>query len=126
GRRAGPQILNDAEARDGPATVDGPLEACGPTTAMPHYEPNAGADRRLAEGDVVLLDLWAGPGKGSVFADQTWMGFAGRSPDMDVRRVWQAVKAARDAAVRLVPERRGPEGAMRGGQADGDAGAGLD
>src|SRR5207248_10746468 len=27
--------------------------------------PISGADRRLAPGDVVLLDLWAGPGRGS-------------------------------------------------------------
>ena len=80
-------------------TNEGPIVAFGPTTAMPHYEPHAGADRRLAEGDVVLLDLWAGPGRGSVFADQTWMGFAGRTPDAEVGRVWQAVKGARDAAV---------------------------
>src|SRR5439155_1170641 len=73
---------------------------------------------RVPYGVVELLDLWGGPGKGSVFADQTWMGFAGRSPDMDVRRVWQAVKAARDAAVRLLQERWGPDGAMTGAQVD--------
>src|SRR5206468_12693872 len=77
----------EAMERAGLWTNDGPIVAFGPTSAMPHYEPHAGADRRLAEGDVVLLDLWAGPGQGSVFAAQTWMGFAGRSPDADVRRV---------------------------------------
>src|SRR5438874_508594 len=114
----GQQRVRDAMERAGLWTDDGPIVAFGPTSAMPHYEPHAGADRRLAEGDVVLLDLWAGPGKGSVFADQTWMGFAGRSPDMHVRRVWQAVKAARDAAVRLLQERWGPDGAMTGAQVD--------
>ncbi len=92
----------EAIERAGLWTNDGPIVAFGPTTAMPHYEPHPGADRRLAAGDVVLLDLWAGPGRGSVFADQTWMGFAGRAPDADVRRVWQAVKGAREAAVRLL------------------------
>ena len=80
-------------------TNEGPIVAFGATTAMPHYEPHPGADRRLAAGDVMLLDLWAGPGRGSVFADQTWMAFAGRAPDQEVRRVWQTVKGARDAAV---------------------------
>jgi len=112
------QRVRDAMERAGLWTDDGPIVAFGPTSAMPHYEPHPGADRRLAAGDVVLLDLWAGPGKGSVFADQTWMGFAGRSPDADVRRVWQAVKAARDAAVRLLQERWGPDGAMTGAQVD--------
>ncbi|HZH80504.1 MAG TPA: M24 family metallopeptidase, partial [Gemmatimonadales bacterium] len=96
------QRVFEAIERAGLWTNDGPIVAFGPTTAMPHYEPHPGADRRLAAGDVVLLDLWAGPGRGSVFADQTWMGFAGRSPDAEVRRVWQTVKGARDAAVRLL------------------------
>jgi Xaa-Pro aminopeptidase len=93
------QRVLDAIERAGLWTNDGPIVAFGPTSAMPHYQPHPGADRRLAAGDVVLLDLWAGPGQGTVFADQTWMGFVGRSPDADVRRVWQAVKGARDAAV---------------------------
>src|SRR5947207_3042073 len=108
----------EAMERAGLWTNDGPIVAFGPTSAMPHYEPHPGADRRLAPGDVVLLDLWAGPGQGSVFADQTWMGFAGRSPDADVRRVWQAVKGARDAAVRFLRERWRPDGAVTGAQVD--------
>jgi Xaa-Pro aminopeptidase len=93
------QRVLEAIERAGLWTNEGPIVAFGATTAMPHYEPHAGADRRLAPGDVVLLDLWAGPGRGSVFADQTWMAVNGREPDADVRRVWQAVKGARDAAV---------------------------
>ena len=112
------QRVLDAMGRAGLWTNDGPIVAFGPTSAMPHYEPHPGADRHLAAGDVVLLDLWAGPGKGSVFADQTWMGFVGRSPDADVRRVWQAVKGARDAAVRLLRERWRPDGAVTGAQVD--------
>jgi Xaa-Pro aminopeptidase len=54
---------------------------------------------------VILLDLWAGPALGSVFADQTWVGFSGRAPDADVRRVWGAVRGARDAAVELLRAR---------------------
>jgi len=73
------QRVLEAIARAGLWTNDGPIVAFGPTSAMPHYEPHPGSDRRLAAGDVVLLDLWAGPGQGSVFADQTWMGsWAGR------------------------------------------------
>src|SRR5207245_9152711 len=108
----------EASARAGLWANDGPIVAFGTTPAMPHYEPHPGADRRLAPGDVVLLDLWAGPGQGSAFADQTWMGFAGRSPDADVRRVCQAVKGARDAAVRFLRERWRPDGAVTGAQVD--------
>jgi len=112
------QRVLDAIERAGLWTNEGPIAAFGPTTAMPHYEPHPGADRRLAAGDVVLLDLWAGPGRGSVFADQTWMGFAGRAPDADVRRVWQTVKGARDAAVRFLREHWRRNGAITGAQVD--------
>src|SRR6266851_171761 len=112
------QRVLEAIERAGLWTNEGPIVAFGPTSAMPHYEPHPGADRRLAAGDVILLDLWAGPGQGSVFADQTWIGFAGRSPDTEVRRVWKAVKGARDAAVRFLRERWRPDGAVTGAQVD--------
>lgn len=108
----------EAIERAGLWTNEGPIVAFGPTSAMPHYEPHAGADRRLAPGEVVLLDLWAGPGRGSVFADQTWMAFAGRAPDADVRRVWQTVRGARDAAVRFLRERWRPAAPVTGAQVD--------
>jgi Xaa-Pro aminopeptidase len=60
------------------------------------FGPNA---RTLAEGDVVLLDLWARRSTETVWADQTWMGFAGPTPPDDVRQVFEAVVAAREAAV---------------------------
>src|SRR5439155_454608 len=88
----------EAIERAGLATDHPPIAAFGPNSAMPHYEPRAGADRRLEAGQVVLLDLWAGPTLGSVFADQTWMGFTGRAPDAEVRKGWQTVRGARDAA----------------------------
>jgi len=89
----------EAFGRAGLATDHPPIVGFQANAANPHYEPREGADRRLAAGEVVLLDLWAGPARGTVFADQTWMGFAGRTPDAEVRRVWETVRAARDAAV---------------------------
>ncbi len=114
----------DAFARAGLYTGDGPIAAFGPNSAVPHYEPHAGADRRLQAGEVVLLDLWAGPGPGSVFADQTWMAFAGRAPDAEVRRVWQAVKGARDAAVALLRARWREGAPLTGAEVD-DAARGV-
>src|SRR5947207_2751493 len=93
-----------------------PIAAFGPNSAMPHYEPRAGADRRLEAGQVVLLDLWGGPTLGSVFADQTWMGFSGRAPDAEVRKVWQTVMGARDAAVALLRESWKRPGKGEGGR----------
>ncbi len=120
------QRVLEAIGRAGLYTGDGPIAAFGPNSALPHYEPHqgAGADRRLQAGDVLLLDLWAGPGAGSVFADQTWMAFAGRAPDAEVRRVWQVVRDARDVAVRVLRERWRPDGPLSGADVD-DAARGV-
>ena len=94
--------------RAGVVTDHPPIAAFGPNAANPHYEPHSGADRVLALGEVLLLDLWAGPARGTVFADQTWMGLAGRTPDPEVARVWTVVRDARDAAVARLVERWRP------------------
>src|SRR5207247_9660482 len=67
-------------------------------------------------GRVLVVDLWGGPSCGSGFADQTWMGFAGRAPDAEVRKVWHTVRAARDAAVAVLRERWQRPGEGEGGR----------
>ena len=79
-----------------------PIVAFGANAANPHYEPRPGQDAKLATGDVVLLDLWGGRRLDTVFADQTWMGFAGEQVPARVDQVWRTVREARDAAVALV------------------------
>lgn len=95
----------EAITREGLVTDHPPIVAFQENSADPHYAPRAGADRRLEAGQVILLDLWAGPAPGTVFADQTWMAFTGRSPDAEVRRVWGVVRGARDAVVARLRER---------------------
>src|SRR5712664_402725 len=97
----------EAFGRAGLITDHPPIVGFQANAANPHYEPRAGSDRRLAAGNVLLLDLWAGVATGSVFADQTRMGFAGggREPSAEVRRVWDAVRGAREAAVALLRDR---------------------
>ena len=95
------QVVEAVEAR-GLVFDAHPIVAFGPNSAKPHYEPHPGNDRSLRTGEVILLDLWAGRSRHTVFADQTWMGFAGgRVPD-HVTRVWRTVRDARDAAISTV------------------------
>ena len=101
-----------------------PIVGFQANAANPHYEPRAGADRRLASGDVMLLDLWAGVAQGTVFADQTWMGFAGREPGAEVLKVWETVRNARDAAVTRLRERWERREAVTGAELD-DAARGV-
>jgi Xaa-Pro aminopeptidase len=81
-----------------------PIVAFGPHAADPHYEPNAEGDRTLEDGDVVLVDLWARRSATTVWADQTWMGFAGTSPTDEVVTVWQTVVRAREAVIGRLQE----------------------
>ena len=76
-----------------------PIVGVNEHSGDPHYEVPATGSSPIRRGDWVLIDLWARvPGNGNVFADITWMAFCGdRVPD-EHRRVWEAVKTARDAA----------------------------
>jgi len=81
-----------------------PIVGFGANAANPHYEPKAGRDAVLEKDQVVLLDLWAGRSRETVFADQTWMGFSGTRPPAKVAAVWRVVCEARDAAIEAVQE----------------------
>ncbi len=77
--------------------------AVGRTASDPHYRV-AGAGETIAEGELLLIDLFAGRA-GSVPADQTWMGMMGSTVDDRTQRIWEAVRDARDAAVEFLRER---------------------
>lgn len=77
---------------------DPPVVAFGPNSADPHYAPSV-RNATLEPNQVVLLDLWARHGAGGMWADQTWMGFAGTAPPREVTTVWESVRGARDAVV---------------------------
>lgn len=79
-----------------------PIVGFGPNAANPHYEPAASTERTLEANQVVLIDLFAGRSLDTVFADQTWMGFSGRTVPDEVGRVWTTVRDARDAALETV------------------------
>lgn len=101
-----------------------PIVAFQANAANPHYEPREGADALLQPGQVVLLDLWARTQPDTVFADQTWMGFAGGSVPDEVARVWGAVRDARDAVLDKLRAQWRPGGGLTGAALD-DASRGL-
>jgi len=97
-------------------TDHGPIVAIGPNAANPHYEPTAEKSAAIKRGDILLVDLWARE-KNGVFADQTWMGSLGEPSDRD-RKIWLAVRDARDAAISLLQQRLGAHQTVRGGEVD--------
>jgi Xaa-Pro aminopeptidase len=77
------------------------IVAVGPNAADGHYEPTPKDAAPIIADRVLLIDLWARE-PGSVWADQTWMGFTGAEIPERVERVWRIVRDARDAAVQYI------------------------
>ena len=109
-------ILDRFEA-EGLETDHGPNVSAGANAADPHYEPSASKPRPIRRGDILLIDLWAREQSGGVWADQTWMASLGE-PDEEARRVWTAIRDARDAAITLLRERIARGEPVKGGEAD--------
>lgn len=85
----------------------------------PHYLPTAEAHRTIARDEIVLLDLWGKLDRpGAVFADITWMGYAGAKVSGEYQRAWEAVRGARDAGVQLVQDRVRSGKEIRGWEVD--------
>jgi Xaa-Pro dipeptidase len=97
-------------------TDHGPIVAIGPNAANPHYEPTAQDSPAINRGDILLVDLWARE-KNGIFADQTWMGSLGAPSERD-KKVWLAVRDARDAAISLLQNRVGAHKPVKGGEVD--------
>jgi Xaa-Pro aminopeptidase len=111
------KVMADVEA-GGLVFDDPPIVAFGANSAKPHYEPHPGSDAVLQEGDLVLLDLWAGKSHSTVFADQTWIGYAGKRPPDRVAEVWRTVRAARDAAIETIAHAVAEQRPIAGHEAD--------
>jgi len=95
----------EAFEQAGLRTNEPPIVASGEHAANPHYDPMAGSDTILAEGQVLLLDLWAGMEMDTVYADQTWMAFVGGDIPSEVAKVFDVVRDARDRTVAVLADR---------------------
>lgn len=84
-------------------TEDPLIVAVNENSGNPHFEPKPENTRAMGAGDWVLLDLW---GKlqqpGAVYYDVTWVGYVGTEVPARYNEVFEAVRAARDAAVQFV------------------------
>ena len=77
-----------------------PIVAVGPHSGDPHFEPKKEGDALVAEGELVMIDLWARFNRPrAVFSDITKMGFVGASVPEKYEKVFAVAAGARDAAV---------------------------
>jgi Xaa-Pro aminopeptidase len=99
------QWLLEAFRRENLVTDDPPVVAVNANSGDPHYEPRRESCKPIREGDFVLLDIW---GKknilDAVYYDITWTGVVGKSPSDRQREIFQVVRDARDAGVKIVQE----------------------
>lgn len=118
-------MLEAMQAR-GLETNAPPIVAFAADSGNPHHSPDPERPRLLAPDDVVLLDYWArGRGPEAVYADFTWMAFAGAQLPPAVAKAWQALREARDAALAFLAERFAAGEAPQGREVDALARARL-
>jgi Xaa-Pro aminopeptidase len=110
-------LIREEFADAGLETDHGPNVSIGRNAANPHYEPTAEDSALIERGMILLIDLWAREGSTGIYADQTWMGSLGEPSERD-RRIWEAVRDARDAAIDLLRTRIAKGERVTGGEAD--------
>jgi len=77
-----------------------PIVAVNEHASDLHYQPTAEAHAAIRPGDGLLLDLWARrPGEQNIYADMTWVAYAGTEAPPDYARAFEAVAGARDGVV---------------------------
>lgn len=97
------QWFMEAFRRENLVTDDPPIVAVDANAGNPHYEPSAAHPVPIREGSVVLLDVWAKKNTpGAVYYDITWMGFVGAAPSGRMHEIFEIVRDARDAGVKVV------------------------
>ena len=100
---------------------DLPHVAVNANSSNPHYESTASSTSPIRLGDLVLLDFWAHlPAADSIFADYTWMAFAGTRAEIPIRQreVFEIVRQARDTAIAFVRQRLAAGERLTGSQLD--------
>lgn len=97
------QVILEHFARHTLATSHPPIVGVGPHSGDPHYEPVAGRDAEIREGDFVLVDLWAKLDRPrAVYSDLTRVGFVGRTVPERHQEIFRIVARARDTAISYV------------------------
>lgn len=96
-----------------------PIVGCNANSGDPHFEVSPTSPLPIKRGDWVLIDLWARvPGEQHVFADISWVGFAGTDVPDAHRNAFAAVTGARDAAMKLAVDRWRAKKSVQGFELD--------
>ncbi|GAC1430685.1 MAG: M24 family metallopeptidase [Ktedonobacteraceae bacterium] len=102
-------------------TPEPPIVAVNAHSGNPHYAPTEQYHAPIQRGDLILFDFWATlPQDGAIFADYTWMAFAGTRDEIPQRQrdVFEIVCRARDTGIAFVRERLAAGERVEGRQVD--------
>ena len=113
------QWLSEAMKRGGLVWENGPNVSVNANCSDSHYEPTADRTSEIKQGDFLLIDIWGRTDESdSIFYDITWTGVVGREPSEREQLVFETVRDARDAAIRLVTSAFAESRPIRGFEAD--------
>jgi Xaa-Pro dipeptidase len=94
--------------RGGLTADNPPIVGVDAHAADPHYEPGPEGSDEIRPGQVLLLDLWGKEtAPGSVYADITWCAWTGDRVPEEQHKVWEVVRAGRDAGIAKAQEAAG-------------------
>ena len=99
------RFLMDLFEQRGYVTDEPPIVAIGKNARSPHYSPSEESHSSIRKGDLILIDLWAKSKKeGSIYADITWMAYAGRDPADAYRKRFAVLREAADLCFGFIKE----------------------
>ncbi len=111
--------FQEAIERADMVTENGPNVSVNENSSDSHYEPTAAYSRRIQSGDFLLVDIWARKDRpNTCWYDITWTGVVGREPTEREKQVFETVRNARDAAIRVVQDAFAQKHPIAGWQAD--------
>jgi len=83
-----------------------PIVAVNQNASNPHYAPTKTEHAPIRMGDLILIDLWAKLNRpGAIYADTTWMAYAGKEVPLKYAEIFQIVYEAQSAAYDLIVQR---------------------
>ena len=82
---------------------DEPIVAVNAHAATPHYFTMPRTDVAIKRGDLILIDLWARH-PGGIYADISWMAYAGKDVPEDHAARFALIRRARDEALRFMKD----------------------
>ena len=130
--RAAQAFITGRFKAEGLAWPDDPIVSVNDNSGSPHYGPDQHRSSPIRPGDWVLIDLWCryetldgvSLGDAAIFSDITWTGFVGASVPSEHRRVFDAVRNARDATLNAAKTAWAQQRPIEGWQLD-DAARGV-